>query len=49
MAECGACRFDVGWKFGPIEWFFRGWCILFGNYVIDGLFHVVFQYNSLCN
>jgi len=41
MAEGGACRFDIGGEFRLIERLFRRWCVLFGNDVIDRLFHLL--------
>jgi hypothetical protein len=48
MAEGGAGGFDVGREFGLVEWLFEGRCVLFGNDVVDGLFHLLlfFIYTS---
>ena len=40
VAEGGAGRLDVGREFGLVEGFLRGRIVLFGDYVVDGLFHL---------
>jgi hypothetical protein len=48
VTESRSSRFDIGWKFGLIEWFFRWRSILLRNDVVDGLFHLLlfFIYSS---
>ncbi len=41
IAEGGACGFDVGGEFGFVEGFLWWWCVLLGNYIVDGLFHLI--------
>lgn len=41
MAKGGAGWFDVRGKFRFIEGFFGWWVVLFGDDVIDGLFHLL--------
>jgi len=41
VAEGGACGFDTGGEFRLIERLFGRWGILFGNDVIDRLFHLL--------
>jgi len=39
VAEGGAGGLDVGGEFGLVEGFFGGRVVLFGDDVVDGLFH----------
>ncbi len=40
VAEGGAGRFDIGRELGLVEGFFGRRVVLFGDYVVDGLFHL---------
>ena len=39
VAKGGACGFDGGWEFGFVQWFFGCGHILFGDDIVNRLFH----------
>lgn len=44
VAEGGAGGLDVGGELGFVEWLFRGRSVLFGDYVVDRLLHLLLSF-----